>query len=142
MIRTGSTISMEAWDKLYKPNLDLNHAWGAAPANIIVRKLMGVEPLTPGGELIQIKPQLGGLSFARLETTMLKGKVLVSCKKNTDEESMEVIIPGDTKANIYLACDSNKTALWMDGKRTTLTPQGGFFIIKNVSAGRHFFIKQ
>ena len=27
MIRYGSTITMEAWDKRYKPNLDLNHAW-------------------------------------------------------------------------------------------------------------------
>ena len=35
MIRFGSTITMEAWDKRYKPNLDLNHAWGAAPANIL-----------------------------------------------------------------------------------------------------------
>ena len=40
MIRYGSTITMEAWDKRYKPNLDLNHAWGGAPANIIVRKII------------------------------------------------------------------------------------------------------
>lgn len=32
MIRTGSTITMEAWDKLYKPNLDWNHAWGKVGA--------------------------------------------------------------------------------------------------------------
>ena len=48
MIRVGSTISLEAWDNKYKPNQDWNHAWGAAPANIIPRRLMGVEPLTPG----------------------------------------------------------------------------------------------
>ena len=47
MIRVGSTISLEAWDNKYKPNQDWNHAWGAAPANIIPRRLMGVEPLRP-----------------------------------------------------------------------------------------------
>ena len=35
MIRVGSTISLEAWDNKYKPNQDWNHAWGAAPANIL-----------------------------------------------------------------------------------------------------------
>ena len=35
MIDFGSTISMEAWNVKVKPNLDLNHAWGAAPINII-----------------------------------------------------------------------------------------------------------
>ena len=35
MIRVGSTITLEAWDNKYKPNQDWNHAWGAAPANLI-----------------------------------------------------------------------------------------------------------
>lgn len=48
MIRVGSTISLEAWDDKYKPNQDWNHAWGAAPANIIPRRLMGVVPTEPG----------------------------------------------------------------------------------------------
>ena len=35
MINLGSTITMEAWDAKFKPNLDWNHAWGAVPANMI-----------------------------------------------------------------------------------------------------------
>ena len=34
MIEVGSTMTLEAWDAKYKPNLTWNHAWGAAPANI------------------------------------------------------------------------------------------------------------
>ena len=64
MIRVGSTISLEAWDNKYKPNQDWNHAWGAAPANIIPRRLMGVEPLTPGFGTARIKPQLASLEWA------------------------------------------------------------------------------
>ena len=35
MIDVGATITMEAWDAKIKPNLDWNHEWGAAPANIL-----------------------------------------------------------------------------------------------------------
>lgn len=48
MMREGATISMEAWGNKFKPNQDWNHAWGAAPANIIPFNLVGVYPLTPG----------------------------------------------------------------------------------------------
>ena len=61
MMDFGSTISMEAWNVKAKPNLDLNHAWGAAPLNIISRYILGVTPLEPGFKKISIRPQLGGL---------------------------------------------------------------------------------
>jgi hypothetical protein len=35
----GSTITMEAWSNSVKPNQDWNHAWGAAPANLLPRYL-------------------------------------------------------------------------------------------------------
>jgi hypothetical protein len=62
--------------------LDLNHAWGAAPANIIVRKMMGVEPISPGAQKIKIHPKIGDLSYASLKTSFISGEVLVSCKQN------------------------------------------------------------
>ncbi len=55
----GSTIALEAWDNRYKPNQDWNHAWGAAPANLILRGLMGVRPLRPGFAEARIAPNLG-----------------------------------------------------------------------------------
>ena len=51
-------------DRKYKPNLDWNHAWGAVPANIIPRFLMGVRPVGPGGEKVLIAPQPGTLAQA------------------------------------------------------------------------------
>jgi hypothetical protein len=140
MIRSGSTITMEAWDKLYKPNLDWNHAWGAAPANIIVRKLMGVEPLSPGFNTFQIKPQIGDLTFAELKTPIIKGEVFVSYKKSDTENVMDIIIPGGATAIVYVPYDSSKQHLFIDGKKNSAKPQKGFIIIKNVAAGKHEFI--
>ncbi len=137
MIRFGSTISMEAWDKLYKPNLDLNHAWGAAPANIIVRKLMGIEPISPGGDTIQIKPQPGNLGFATLTTTTLKGKVKVHFKRTASKDSYEMTIPGSVSANILLPIASSKSMVWMDGKKQIVKPLNGFVVFNNVKAGKH-----
>jgi len=65
MLKKGATITMEAWDDSLKPNQDWNHAWGAAPANIIPRHLAGIQPLQPGFDLFLVDPQPGSLkSFA------------------------------------------------------------------------------
>jgi len=75
--RVGTTISLEAWDNKYKPNQDWNHAWGAAPANIIPRCLMGVKPLEPGWRKLRIRPQPGSLSSASLDIPTVRGDVHV-----------------------------------------------------------------
>ena len=48
MVESGATITWEAWDHKYKPNQDWNHAWGAAPANLLPRYLLGAASATPG----------------------------------------------------------------------------------------------
>jgi alpha-L-rhamnosidase len=81
MIKVGSTISMEAWDMKYKPNSDWNHAWGAAPANIIPRGLWGIQPKTPGFGVVSIKPQMSALSNSSIEVPTIKGKIRADFKK-------------------------------------------------------------
>jgi alpha-L-rhamnosidase len=142
MIWIGSTITMEAWDKLYKPNLDLNHAWGSAPANLIVRKLMGVLPLTPGWETFQIKPELGKLASVYLKTSTIKGIITVSYKRNNAADVTEVTIPGASNANIVLPFYPQKSHLIIDGKRSGLKQMDGYFTINNMQAGKHVIIMQ
>jgi hypothetical protein len=75
MIKVGSTITMEAWDMKYKPNSDWNHAWGAAPANIIPRYLWGIQPETPGFAKVIIKPQMGTLKSSTIKIPTLRGEI-------------------------------------------------------------------
>lgn len=75
MIKTGSTITMEAWDMKYKPNSDWNHAWGAVPANIIPRWLWGIRPLTPGFGLVTVNPQMGNLENSSIVVPTIRGKI-------------------------------------------------------------------
>lgn len=75
MIRTGSTITMEAWDMKYKPNADWNHAWGAAPGNIITRHMWGITPALPAFKSVRIKPQLSRLESSQIKVPTILGPI-------------------------------------------------------------------
>lgn len=137
MIRCGSTITMEAWDKRYKPNLDLNHAWGAAPANIIVRKMMGVEPISPGAKKIKIHPKIGDLSYVRLKTSFISGDVLVSCKQSQKSFTLEVGIPGGVIADLILPANKGAQRIYHNGSILDLKIINNEYHLSEVSAGKH-----
>lgn len=89
MIRLGSTVTLEAWAPCFKNNLDWNHAWGAAPADIIPRKLVGVTPLEPGFRKMRIRPQMGSLKeFSALVPTP-RGGVRVSASRPGVQDGAE-----------------------------------------------------
>ncbi|WP_295124790.1 alpha-L-rhamnosidase C-terminal domain-containing protein [uncultured Chitinophaga sp.] len=102
MIREGSTIAMEAWGNKYKPNQDWNHAWGAVPANIIPRKLMGIEPLTPGWDTYRIKPQPGELTYASIIVPTIKGSIGAVYEKKDDGLLMQLQLPANATAQVVL----------------------------------------
>lgn len=102
MIRAGSTITFEAWDGKYKPNQDWNHAWGAVPANIIPRKLMGVEPLEPGFSLVRIRPQTASLEWAKAVLPTIRGQIRMKIENKKGIYSLRVSIPPNMEADVYL----------------------------------------
>lgn len=141
MIRVGSTITLEAWDNKYKPNQDWNHAWGAAPANLIPRKLMGIEPLTPGFEKIRIKPQPGSLEWAKIKHPTIRGSVLVSLINQPDNSfQLEIEIPANTTAEVHLPFFSRRQTLTMNGEPVSYAREGDFSVVKNVGSGKWTFM--
>jgi hypothetical protein len=140
MIRAGSTISMEAWDNKYKPNQDWNHAWGAVPANVIPRKLMGIEPLEPGFGKIRIKPQPGSLRKAAIKHPTIRGEVLVSFENQPGKSfQLEVTIPANTTANVYLPFYSKAQQVMIDGEKADYRQEDKYVIVENVGSGKHSF---
>jgi hypothetical protein len=109
MLRAGSTVTTEAWDEYYKPNLTWNHAWGAAPANIIPRRLMGIRPLKPAFELIEIKPQPGNLRKVDLVMPTIRGSVSARWMRNGDRFEFDVTIPANSRARVWLPSLSTDT---------------------------------
>jgi len=136
MIRVGSTITLESWDNKYKPNQDWNHAWGAAPTNIIPRKLMGIEPIEPGFRKIRIKPQVGNLAHAGIICPTIHGDVAVSFRNNPQQLfNLNVTIPANTTADVYLPFWSKSQKVKMNGSVVKYHQEGSFVVIENIGSG-------
>jgi hypothetical protein len=140
MIRAGSTVSIEAWDKKYKPNLDWNQSAGATPAFIIPRRLMGIEPIEPGFRKIRIKPQPAMLRQAAIKIPSIRGDIHVAFDNRPCEKfTLEVEIPANTTAEVWLPKLSAKYSLKADH-----VPQKGMvdgdFVKVMTGSGKHIFV--
>ncbi len=136
MIRVGSTITLEAWDNKYKPNQDWNHAWGAAPANLIPRKLMGIEPLEPGFSRIRIKPQPSSLEWAEIKHPLPTGEVKMSFRNFPGVSFvMELTLPANSTAQVYLPLISKRQRVLVNGQAISFKVQGKYAVIESVGSG-------
>ncbi len=95
MIAAGSTMTMEAWDMKYKPNSDWNHAWGAAPANIIPRWLWGIQPTAPGFEKCIIRPQFSNLTYAEIKAPTIRGAISAEYRRMRKSHIFHINLPGN-----------------------------------------------
>jgi hypothetical protein len=138
MIRAGSTITLEAWDIKYKPNLDWNHAWGAAPANIIPRWLLGVRPLAPGFAKILVQPRPGPLTEAEGVVPTIRGPVKVAFRNAPGTSfRLAVTIPGNTTARVGVPDLGKASAtVTVDEKAAEGTREGRHVFVE-VGAGDH-----
>jgi len=137
----GTTITLEAWDNKYKPNQDWNHAWGAAPANIIPRCLMGVQPIEPGFAKVRIKPQVGSLTSGSLDLPTVRGTIHVDFISDKGQSFiLNVALPTNVEAVVHLPrLGSNRPNVMMDGREVEGTPDGRFMVLDNVASGKHRF---
>jgi len=142
MIELGSTMTLEAWDAKFKPNLTWNHAWGAAPANIIARFVLGVRPITPGYEKILIAPRPGSLKWAQAKVPTARGPVLVNFQNET-RFVLEVEVPQGISARVSLpvkmGSDTGRPQVLMDKKPIVTTAEENALVIETVGSGRHVF---
>lgn len=129
MIELGSTMTLEAWDARFKPNLTWNHAWGAAPANIISRFVLGVRPLEPGYRRMLIAPQLGTLTWARGKVPTALGPVMLRFEKTVGFKA-EIELPAGARADVELPRGAGGQVL-LDGRPVAAG------VVGNVGAGKH-----
>ena len=98
----GSTITLEAWDRKYKGNLDWNHAWGAVPANTIPRKLMGIEPLEPGFARFRVRPQTASLNEATIRAPSPRGPIDLKVTRNGTAWRAILRVPLESVAEVHV----------------------------------------
>lgn len=111
MLQVGSTMTLEAWDIKYKGNLDWNHAWGAAPANLISRMMWGITPSAPGYEKALINPQLADLKCSEITVPTLLGNISASYKVQGKNQLYIINIPANMGAHFILAPNHSNIVL-------------------------------
>jgi alpha-L-rhamnosidase len=138
MAESGTTITWEAWDQKYKPNQDWNHAWGAAPANLLPRYILGARPLTPGWGTALIRPNTGGLSAAKGKVPTPHGPIFIEWKKS-DTFSLSLALPEGMGARVELPILGTSSAVFCDERPVKATRAGNRWVLDQEVAGSETF---
>jgi alpha-L-rhamnosidase len=134
MVESGATITWEAWDQKYKPNQDWNHAWGAAPANLLPRYVLGAQPLTPGWSRALIQPHPGGLTSVQGRMPTPHGELSVSWKQEKNF-TLKLTLPAEMTAKVELPALEGSSGVWVDGARVEAHRDGQWWILEKDLSG-------
>ena len=128
MLESGTTITWEAWDQKYKPNQDWNHAWGAAPANLLPRFVLGARPLSPGWRRALIRPVPGALTRAEGMIPTPRGPVRIVWTRGT-RFSLTLSLPPGMAARIELPAPPGSSGVFRGGTRVGATRAASAWIL-------------
>ncbi len=142
MIESGATLTWEAWDQRYKPNQDWNHAWGAAPANLLPRYVVGVQPDpdVPGWRRIRLRPHPGSLTSCTGKVPTSLGPVQVEWTKNAAAFTLTFSLPPGTTARLELPIPAHGTGtVQIDGCPVEAVRRGRRLHVAGEWSGGHRF---
>jgi alpha-L-rhamnosidase len=134
MVESGTTITWEAWDQKYKPNQDWNHAWGAAPANLLSRYVLGAKPIIPGWSRAAIRPNPGTLKSAEGKVPTPRGPILVSWHNDTAFK-LSLTLPPNMTARVQLPAVGNSTGVFISGQPVEARRSGGWWMLEKDVSG-------
>ena len=140
MLAHDATLTYEAWDDSFKPNQDWNHAWGAAPANVLMRRLVGVRPLAPGCGLISICPQTSSLRHVEATVPTIRGSVKAAVDHTPGCYRLRVCVPPNTAARIVLPVRAERAEVRCNGRRRAWSANElGFVDAGQIASGDYEF---
>lgn len=135
MVESGTTITWEAWDQRYKPNQDWNHAWGAAPANLLPRFVLGVQRIKPGWEEAEIAPHTGDLKFAEGVVPTPRGPIHVAWKC-ASAFSLSAELPLGLKARVKLPMVQGSLGVYKGDQVVPAHHEGDWWILDQDVTGK------
>jgi hypothetical protein len=130
MVASGTTITWEAWDMKYKPNQDWNHAWGAAPANLLPRYVLGAQALTPGWRRALIRPHPGSLKFAAGKVPTPGGPVRIDWRQDKTFR-LSLTLPTGMSARVELPALEGASGVFQAGEAVSAKRSSGRFVLEN-----------
>ena len=130
MVESGATITWEAWDQRYKPNLDWNHAWGAAPANLLPRFVLGAQPLSPGWKRAIIRPEPGPLDRAEGKVPTALGPISITWT-HAGGFTLSLALPPGMSARVEIPAPENSTSVFLNGTSVRARREGRWWVLNN-----------
>lgn len=134
MVNSGTTITWEAWDQKYKPNQDWNHAWGAAPANLLPRFVLGAQPLAPGWSKAVIRPHPGGLKSAEGKIPTPRGPIHIRWR-NEGLFRFSLKLPEGVSARLELPAGKAARGVFSGGKPVAARRSGSRWLLEKEVSG-------
>ncbi len=99
---SANRTNWESFGELSIDNMG-NHAWTAYPAYLLPKYVGGISPSEGGFAAVEIKPVIGGLTYASAAVPTVKGQIEVSWTKVSDSKfTLTVKVPANVKAYICL----------------------------------------
>ena len=143
MLRVGSTVTTEAWDVKYKKNSGWTHAWSSAPAQILPRKLVGIEPLEPGFGKVRIHPRPGNLTHASTRLPTIRGFIDAGFKRDASTFELSVTLPANMTAEIALPdLDNPSDEITVNGKPAKGRLADGRVWLDDLGSGTYRIIRK
>lgn len=156
-VKMGATTIWERWDgekpdgTFENPGMNsFNHYAYGAIGDWMYRKMVGLDTYEDGVgyKHIKIKPHIGGgFSFASASLITYYGKLSNSWKIEGDKIIMDVEIPANTSATIFVPA-KNGTTIWegdlpvSDSKDLEIISQKGGYMVINAGSGHYHFTSQ
>ncbi|VTO24562.1 Bacterial alpha-L-rhamnosidase [Klebsiella variicola] len=109
MMELGSGSTMEAWNESDDFTVSHSHAWGTSPAIVIPESLFGIKPLKPAWAEFQVKPVPAGLKYASIRVPTIRGPINASYKVDENKWQINISVPVNTSAHIYVPAKSIDT---------------------------------
>jgi hypothetical protein len=134
MVESGTTITWEAWDQKYKPNQDWNHAWGAAPANLLPRFVLGARALEPGWTRALIRPHPGGLTRAAGRIPTPRGPIEIDWA-STEAFRLKLSLPPGVSAKVQMPAPEGSAGVWRQGKPVAASREGAWWTLNDDVTG-------
>ena len=134
MVESGATITWEAWDQKYKPNQDWNHAWGAAPANLLPHFVLGAGPLTPGWRRALIQPHPGTLTSVEGRMPTPRGELSVSWRREKNF-TLTLGLPAGMTAKVELPALEGSSEVWVGGSQVRAHREGQWWTLEKDLSG-------
>jgi alpha-L-rhamnosidase len=138
----GATCTWESWDAGEGGGLSQSHGWGAIGLCGLQQYVLGVKPLLPQFEKIQVKPLDFGSKLAsaggRLPTE--RGEVHVGWQRGADRFRLTLDLPVNVQAHVCLPkLDRWDTTMCVDGVEMTGVVEGNYVAVDNIGSGTHTF---